>query len=217
MITGIHAPAQSGKTTLSMFLLKHSAIKEYALSKPIKDILEALFSWDDRHRDGELKEIPCKFTITQCSKEYARDQWNFYGIKEKYDLEFNDEFDKFMSIINPENYSNLCGTVSPRQAYQNFGTDYARVHIDARIWLDMAPKNCLISDVRFENEAEYIRNNGRLIFLKKNHRKNIHNTNHASEKGIIQLPCDYVIENNGSIKDLENEALKYIEEAGINQ
>lgn len=214
MIIGTHAKAQSGKSTLTKLLTKHSGLPEYALSKPIKDIMNALFDWDDRHRDGELKEVDCKVQIDGRSHANAHWEWNVAGIPEKYGLQFPLEFGKIVDALDIKDYKlgklYNTGIISPRQAYQNFGTEYGRRQIDEKIWLDMAPKNCILSDIRFENEATYVRKNGILIHLIRDDRNGIYNSVHESEKGVGRVDKDWLLYNNSSLQDLEKEAVRFL-------
>ena len=66
--------------------------------------------------------------------------------------------------------------------------------------------NLIISDLRFKVEAEAIHNNkGKIIYI---NRDTCIPGNHASEKEIIELKernvFDYIINNNGTLKDLFN-------------
>ena len=67
-------------------------------------------------------------------------------------------------------------------------------------------RNLIISDLRFKVEAEAIHSNkGKIIFI---NRDTCIPGNHASEKEIIELKernaFDYIINNNGTLKDLFN-------------
>lgn len=215
MIIGISAKARSGKGTLAQYLTTHSGLKEYSLSTPIKDVIDALFGWDDRHRDGELKEVDCPVKITGSSMLDAYMVWNLYPFFERYGLNFFHEIhDRIIPALDIKDYTlgkyANTGIISPRQAYQKFGTEYGRKQIDEKIWLDMAPSDCIISDVRFENEATHVRENGALIHLIRDNRNSIYNTEHESEKGVSRVDSDYVIYNNSSLQDLENEAIKFL-------
>lgn len=60
----------------------------------------------------------------------------------------------------------------------------------------------IIKDVRFENEAEFLRNHGGTIWhIKREQALKV--ISHASEKGIKVKDKDIVIQNNGSLEELE--------------
>lgn len=64
--------------------------------------------------------------------------------------------------------------------------------------------NCLIiKDIRFENEADYIRTQQGQIWHIKRHNRTAVNP-HTSELGIQVAPSDIIIPNDGSITDLQN-------------
>ena len=60
----------------------------------------------------------------------------------------------------------------------------------------------IIKDVRFENEANFLRNHGGTIWHIKRD-KALKVISHASEMGIKVKSEDIVIHNNGSLEDLE--------------
>ena len=64
-------------------------------------------------------------------------------------------------------------------------------------------KGIIISDVRFDNEAQFIKSIGGTI-VKINRNVAIESSNHQSERG-ISIDTDYVIENNTTIDDLYNQ------------
>lgn len=152
--------ARQGKDTVGKMLGKYTGQKLYALAQPIKDIMSALFMWDDEHRDGSYKEIPMVYRITPESLDQAGILYSQYGL-DQYEP-FHDCWEKLVDIFQIEIKENDYGycRISPRQAFQLFGTDWGR-SVDDEIWLKIAPKvNTIITDVRFDNEAEYFRVRG---------------------------------------------------------
>ena len=92
---------------------------------------------------------------------------------------------------------------TPRELLQWFGTDIMRKQFDNNFWinqmkLDMKT-NIVISDIRFKNEAEFIKKNNGVII--KVERKSIPILNHESENQIIDF--DYMILNNHGFEELE--------------
>ena len=98
--------------------------------------------------------------------------------------------------------------VSPRRLMQTLGTDWGRELIHPDIWLTMALQRLVhvgpgmvIADVRFENEAAWVRKyGGRILHVHRPDAAAVET--HASEYGIQQLPEDLVIMNAGSLEDL---------------
>lgn len=101
--------------------------------------------------------------------------------------------------------------LSYRQMAQQLGTEWGR-SLSERLWLDIAARKVelcksfgsegvVISDVRFPNEAAWIKAQGGAVW--KILRPGIDPVRaHASEDLISTLPYDYVIDNRGSIDDL---------------
>lgn len=103
---------------------------------------------------------------------------------------------------------------SPRELAQTLGTEWGRTHVGNDIWVIAAERKLkqlghwgdgltVITDVRFENEAAWIRKHGSLIHVTRpgaNGSVGVHN--HASEAGILPVAGDIALLNGGSIQDL---------------
>jgi hypothetical protein len=97
---------------------------------------------------------------------------------------------------------------SPRHMMQTLATEWGREVVHPDIWVKALDKSIeystydhtVISDVRFDNEAEYCRKKGVLIHIIG--RGGIKG-DHKSEKGVTLKPQDLFILNNGTLKDLE--------------
>ena len=99
---------------------------------------------------------------------------------------------------------------SPRELYQRLGTDIAR-SIDVNVWVkgadifvrDNPGRSVVITDVRFSNEAFWIRSHGGLVvFLQSETRGIYENGEHSSENGLTSEDVDIYLENDGTINAL---------------
>lgn len=98
--------------------------------------------------------------------------------------------------------------VSPRRMMQTLGTDWGRCMINANLWTELAARRLfqngtgmVIPDVRFENEATWVREQGGLIIHVTRPAANAVE-NHVSEDGINVLPEDMQVVNDGTLDDL---------------
>lgn len=98
-----------------------------------------------------------------------------------------------------------------RRAAQTLGTEWGR-SLNADLWLLLLERRCrtsghaviVIPDVRFENEAAFIRKHGVLCHLHGRETTAGEGAEtHASEQGVKSLAGDYCIFNEGSLQDLE--------------
>lgn len=104
---------------------------------------------------------------------------------------------------------------SPRQMIQRLGTEGGRQLFRKDIWTKRAEiewnnvqritiDNCrglVVTDIRFENEAEMIRKNGGLVIhIQRDDAQKINS--HESENGVEFNPSDVIISNNDTIHDL---------------
>lgn len=106
---------------------------------------------------------------------------------------------------------------SPRRAMQLFGTEFGRelredlwIH-HARVLLDSPfTEGLIISDVRFENEAAWLRSaGGKLLHVERPYNPNAIAPAHASEGGVKFVEGDIRIINDGTIQEL----LYHVEDA----
>ena len=99
--------------------------------------------------------------------------------------------------------------VSPRRMMQTLGTEWGRQLINPDLWLIMAHQRLLqngpgmiISDVRFDNEAAWIRKHGgRIIHVIRPDTKAVEA--HASEDGIEMQSTDARLFNSGTLEELQ--------------
>ncbi len=110
---------------------------------------------------------------------------------------------------------------SPRQLLQTLGTDWGRAFVGPDVWLRLAGRRIealhaagaatvVVADVRFENEAEWIRNRGGQVW-RIEREPAAAAAAHVSEAGIPYELIDRTIDNTGSAEETRQrvaEALK---------
>ena len=109
--------------------------------------------------------------------------------------------------------------ISPRKIWQLLGTEVGR-GIDPAIWIKNAEmfiksvpgRTVVITDVRFDNEATFIRNRGGAVINIIRDKEDIYESRHSSEGGLSEDNIDLTIKNNGTIADMCNEVTYYIQQ-----
>lgn len=112
------------------------------------------------------------------------------------------------------------GGRSPRYAMQTLGTEWGRNLMKDSFWTD-ALKHCaqgnervVVTDVRFPNEVDAIREMGGSIF--KVVRPGLKSTDsHVSEAFINDLVADHTFINDGTLADLQTSVLRHMIERGF--
>lgn len=97
---------------------------------------------------------------------------------------------------------------SPRRMMQTLGTEWGRELIHPDLWVLLAAKKLkangqgmIVTDVRFENEAAFVRDNdGVLIHVTRTNGVLVEA--HKSENGVKWDQSDRIIRNNGSLDEL---------------
>lgn len=109
---------------------------------------------------------------------------------------------------------------SIRHLWQTLGTQWGRDCVNTAVWLMVAQEACgrmigngargvVITDVRFENEAEWVRSaGGVVVHVKRPDAPQLEGAsqNHESEKGVEIGPRDRVIVNDQTLPDLYKDA-----------
>lgn len=106
---------------------------------------------------------------------------------------------------------------SPRQLMQTLGTEWGRELVHENVWLILAMQTLqkrgpgmVISDIRFENEAAWVRSvGGSVLHLERPNAQQVNP--HASEAGIIRHHDDLVIVNNGTLEELQAKVMALYE------
>jgi hypothetical protein len=194
MIIGIVGFIGSGKGTVGDILTQRGFHKD-SFAAPLKDAASVIFNWPRNMLEGDTN-------ISRLWREKKDDFWS-----EQFGYDF-----------------------SPRLALQLMGTEVGRKIFHENLWvislLNRAKNHdkVVVTDVRFKNEIKYIRENGGLVVRVKRGPEpewyeDALNTNlgndrsmffpprneiHTSEWDWIGCEFDYVINNEGSLKDLES-------------
>lgn len=128
-------------------------------------------------------------------------------------------YDTWEDSIAKETPLELIGR-SPRYLAQTLGTEWGRELVHESLWVlvaelerqkhERAGRGMIFPDVRFDNEAEYVRglDNGIVIRVVRSDelRDAVGNPGHASEAGISDELIDVTLYNNGTFDELLDSA-----------
>lgn len=125
-----------------------------------------------------------------------------FGVK---DSDFGDGRKEQPLTDNPTRHS-------PRYLLQTLGTEWGRHLVGADIWLEVARQRTanrplvVISDVRFGNEAAWIKQQGGIVVWIDRHHESLPGVRaHVSETGLFEQDADYSIKNDSTISNLYRE------------
>lgn len=114
---------------------------------------------------------------------------------------------RFNEVLVEEGYEEAKKTLEFRRLMQVFGTEVGRGIMGDDVWLEVADKKMtvgqryVISDVRFQNEADWIKDHGGMLV--KVVRPGYGPVNaHASDAGLPDSEFDLIIPNDGTLQDL---------------
>ena len=177
MLIGIVGLIGSGKDTVAERLVTHHGYKRDSFAKSLKDAVSSMFNWDREMLEGNTT-----------SSRHWREQP-----------------DKFWS-------EKMGKEVTPRLILQQFGTEVMRGQMYDGIWVDSVigrykGENTVISDTRFQNEIKTIKaHGGKILLVKRGElptREEMQKQGaHRSEWDWMGSEFDYIIENNGTLTQL---------------
>ena len=180
----------------------NSTYEKVAFADSLKDTLSVLFG------------IPVE-------KFYERDFKEHFYIK---GLEITDtpdnilDEDSFIKMLNKKDFSFLkTHFITIRQLLQCFGTEIVRGLFGNAFWAEQTMKHnfdkMIITDLRFKVELEAVRKRNGLVLYIDN--PNCIPEQHASESEVLEMKdnhdFDFIIENNGTLEDLFNKIVKWME------
>lgn len=205
MSYGITGVAGSGKDTAGIFLADSLGTKTAAFADPIKNLVHLLFNVPlIRQEDRVIKELVLQWSITPDSLQECADYYNAQGL-DKYEP-FPDAWGKWVKLLGVD-MSDETWYVrrSLRQAYQAVATEWGR-SVDKMMWINKFPLGHVCTDVRMDNEAEYLISKGyKIIHIVRDGIEPVNQ--HSSEAGLsIDIPAT-TIYNNGTLDDLHEAVL----------
>ena len=181
MLIGIIGPKGSGKSTLANIIQQKYNFELMSFASVVKDISSIIFGYDRELLEGETKE-------SRIWRETIDKDWS--------------------KLLNKD--------ITPRITLQIIGTEFGRKILGQNIWIEVLKnkisknknKNIIISDIRYENEAQFIRDNkGILIRVSKSNLEFNLSETHSSEMELYNIKEDHSIENNGTIEQLEQQII----------
>lgn len=174
MIIGLTGKKRSGKDTAAEYLIKEYKFIDYKFATPIKNMCKDIFLQDEEWVNGAYKET-------------VDERWG----------------------VSSRTLQQLIGTELFRQHLPDCSKEFSDTIGDNiwctrfKYWYDVleGSPDVVVTDVRFLNEVEMIRNMGGII-VKVNRDSLRSNDSHSSEMEMEKIVADYTIHNNTSIEDL---------------
>jgi adenylate kinase family enzyme len=166
-LIGISGKKGSGKDTLGNYLVKKYGYKQYAYADSLKNVCRELFSFDEEQLNGTKKEV-----IDEYWKVTPRHTFQFMG----------DILRDNAETIFPGIGDTLLVEVMRKKILSE--------------WERCPEKKIIITDVRFQNELNLIKELGGTIIKIE---RNIESTDkHKSETTVDLLKADYIFTNNST-------------------
>lgn len=207
LILGITAKKRSGKDVLADYIVEQFKFVKLSFAYKLKEVIKE-YTGCVTYRD-EDREYDQIFSITKKQIRQMGEELDLYG----------DQFyDRFYEQMLPH----LVGVKASRFEYfmsyrkfaQILGTDVCR-YLNDNIWIEQVDKqiketscNYVFSDVRFDNEAKYIRDNGGHVVHIVRPSLQMEDE-HVSEQGVDPKLVSVQIKNDGTLEDLKDTFVQY--------
>jgi len=186
MIIGLIAQKQVGKDTFADHLLKRGDFTRYGFADSIKEACKTIFCLTDRQVNGDLKEVVDK-------------RWGM-SPREMFITIGSNMFREHLPFINEDFNKEIGDEIWVR-----------RFEFWYETWRKENPeKHLVVSDVRFMDEARIIRNMGGILVGIQG---KVHYMNTTISEMLINIwPCNFYIENKGTLDEYYEKIDKLMEE-----
>jgi len=188
LIIGLTGRAGAGKDTVATLLLQQLPGQRYAFADPLRAEAAAAFGVEPAlFADRDAKERPHEaLRLSRCADE------------------------EFAEVLAARDAARRDQGLSPRQVLQWWGTDYRRAQSPG-YWLALATRHLeqlrtdgcpllVVTDVRFPNEAAWIRSHGGELWRVLRGVPSVHT--HISESALDGWPADVLLRNDDSLEAL---------------
>ena len=171
-IIGITGYKNSGKDTLAEYFIDNGFYK-ISFADPLKQACKEIFSFSD-------------------------DQLYNQNFKEREDIFWKHTPRELFQKIGTDLFRNtlpkICNNINDDIWIKSIERKIIKLHTEKNI------NKFIIPDIRFENEAEFVKNNNGTIILIN--RQILKKDNHESEQNIDKIKYDFKIENCSTLEDL---------------
>jgi hypothetical protein len=213
MIIAFSGRKFAGKDSTAEGLIRFHGFKRLGLADKLKDICSQVFDvprslMDDPNEKEKVFKTPIQITSDhlQCLIDILESDKFFTGSDATKQI-----YSKFLDVE----------ITSIRNMLQTIGTDLCRTYIQDDIWLSYIKHNIqndsgniVITDARFKNERDYLKNMGAiLVLVKRDESEPVSKTElHISENQLgSDEDYDVIVHNNDTLHCLQSEiAMWYV-------
>jgi hypothetical protein len=205
MLVGVAGKKRSGKGTFASYF-KNKGWKERAFANPLKQTMENTMGFKTKNEDDREKNQLVTITDNQWFEAFG-----YWGVKPKDRWELCQQAKRLLQPwFTVESNDEVSYFISYRKFIQTIGTDLMRGY-DDNIWIMfqhsrlLIEDNVVFSDVRFDNEARWIKKYGGMIIKVEGEGEA---DGHSSEQGINEKLIDVFVKNDGTLEEYNEEIEK---------
>ncbi|KKN60312.1 hypothetical protein LCGC14_0533620 [marine sediment metagenome] len=222
ILIGVSGSAGVGKDTVANHFVDKFGLLKISFADPLKRICRDVFDFSDKALWGPSEER------SKPDSRYKR--LGDDDLAREIDKEIFPNIDYGPKFLTPRYALQKIGTEFGRNCYPNIWVEYALrlartalanpAQYDYNYKYGLVPadrkknpiQGVVFADCRFKNELDLIKENGGILIRIKRHEAGLSGEAgmHPSEKeqrGIPDSAFDYIIENYGTLKDLESSVL----------
>lgn len=213
VLIGITGKKQNGKSTIAYYLQEYYGFTLVSFADSLKRACNDIFKFSDLTEAAKETDQDCKVTTRNLRRALNELSVDIDQVSQL----FTEVFQEFhvKATKSGDDYK-----ISPRKAYQLFGTEIGRT-IDPDFWVkrvNLKNPRTVVADLRFNNEAKHIKDHDGIIAIVSNSRIDSNSKDsHASEAGIDFEYIDKFINNDQDFDTLYIELDNWLSSLAINR
>jgi len=205
MLIGVTGLAQHGKDTVGRYLVENYGFQRFAFADTLKSMALALDPWVVYMGTD---------AITEVVPEPLRLSWLVDAIGWEQ-AKRNTEVRRFLQVLGTEGVRDHLGENTWVQAVQDQLVQADVLEDAVGYGIYSGSKHGVITDTRFPNEAEFVRQFGTLVRVFRPNFDNGLDQSHPSERSVMSLQADFTLVNDGTVQDLYAQVDDYMAQMGV--
>ena len=205
ILIGLVAPKRSGKDTAANYICSSYGFKKYNFADPLKKGIKEIFGLSYEQLEGEEKEKIDPFWGVSPRELFQKIGTELFQYELPKIFEQFKDYDRTFWVKCFEKwYSTQLKNYELNKLYWSSNVFDNMMRDIPSNFFDVSKPNfrVVVSDVRFIHEAKKIKEMGGILIKVDRNTEDNDYSKHSSEIENENIECDYIVQNNGFMKDM---------------